>query len=91
MNEKVNCLEFEGRQRAIQWTEKFRERPLLEQVAYMEKLANAMNDAADALQKERNSLLDDVALHKKTISGLEKQLEIQKQVVRTISEQFNKR
>ena len=47
-----------GKVKQIQWGDKFKEWPIEKQADYAKKLASAMNEAADEMQKDRDRCFD---------------------------------
>ncbi len=63
--------------------EKFKEMDYPVQVKHLHELASSLNHALDLMQKERNELADQVVTLNKQIEGLDKALEINKEIMRT--------
>jgi len=71
----------------LQFSEKFDEKPVPERIAYLKKVASAMNDAADIMQKERDELAQQLAEVKASLAHAETNLGIQKTLLmQTITE-----
>lgn len=65
---RINGIEVESKIPQIRWGRDYRSWPIEKRLRYAERLASAMNHAADVLQTDRNSLLaKNAALEAKVI------------------------
>ncbi len=74
---RINPIKWGGTGEKAEW----HSWPLEHRLAYAMELASAMNQAADALQKERNELLSKVKAAKQQTENAEAALHIQKMIV----------
>jgi len=69
-----------GRPPMISFTEEFTERPVADQISYLKLLASANNHALGLMQKERDKLLTENIVLRKSLEKAQQALEIERDI-----------